>query len=127
MKQIKRLPDAEFEVMRIAWQFEPPVSTTQIMSRLGTDNTWKPPTVLTLLGRLIEKGFLSTEKAGKDRTYTPLISQSEYLRVETGSYLDRLNENSALGIVAALYNGKKLSAKEIAELRNWLKEKGKEQ
>jgi predicted transcriptional regulator len=127
MKPFKRLPDAEFEVMRIAWQLDPPVSTLQIMSKLGTDNTWKPPTVLTLLGRLIEKGFLSTAKAGKERTYTPLISQSEYMRIETGSYIDRLNENSALGIVTALYDGKKLSGQEIADLRNWLNEQGEKQ
>ena len=127
MKSIKRLPDAEFEIMRIVWQNDPPMSTNQIISCLGSDNTWKPQTVLTLLVRLIEKGFLQSEKMGKERTYSPLISHEDYLRAETGSFFDKLHGNSVLSLVNTLYDGKKLSNKEIADLRNWLEERGRAQ
>ena len=122
MKPIKRLPDSEFEIMRIIWQNDPPISTNQIISCLGSDNTWKHQTVLTLLVRLIEKGFLQSEKTGKERTYSPLILREDYLCAETGSFFDKLHGNSVRSLVNSLYDGKKLSAEEIADLRNWLEE-----
>ena len=55
---IKRLPDSEFEVMKVIWSNEPPITTLQIMEKLDSGKDWKPQTVLTMLVRLIEKGFL---------------------------------------------------------------------
>ncbi|MDR1687742.1 MAG: BlaI/MecI/CopY family transcriptional regulator [Clostridiales bacterium] len=123
MEKIKRLPDAEFELMRIVWQNEPPMSTNQIIACLDEGNTWKPQTVLTLLVRLIEKGFLRSEKAGKERIYFPAVTREEYLQAETGSLFDRLHGNSIFSLVNTLYDGKKLSDKEVAELRSWLDER----
>ena len=119
MKSIKRLPDAEFEIMQIVWQNNPPISTNQIISHLDADNTWKPQTVLTLLVRLIEKGFLESEKVGKERTYSPIISRDEYLKVETNSFFDKLHGSSIRSLVSTLYDGKKLTEEEIADLRSW--------
>lgn len=123
MKLIKRLPDAEFEIMRIVWQNTPPISTNQIIASLDVDNTWKHQTVLTLLVRLIEKGFLESEKVGKERIYSPLISREDYLSAETGDFFDRLHGNSIRSLVNTLYDGKKLSDAEIADLRSWLTER----
>lgn len=123
MKTIKRLPDAEFEVMRIVWQNDPPISTNQIIACLDSERTWKPQTVLTLLVRLIEKGFLDSGKAGRERTYSPIVSREEYLQAETGSFFDKLHGSSLYSLVNTLYDGRKLSDKEIADLRSWLDER----
>ena len=123
MKPTKRLPDAEFEIMHIIWQNTPPISTNQIISHLDSSKTWKPQTVLTLLVRLIDKGFLHSEKNGKERTYSPLISQKDYLSIETNSFFDRIHRNSIRSLVNTLYDGKKLTSEEIADLKNWLEER----
>ena len=123
MKSHKRLPDAEFEIMHIVWQNTPPMTTNQIISCLDGSNTWKPQTVLTLLVRLIDKGFLSSEKIGKERTYAPLVSQQEYLNTETSSFFDRFHSNSIRSLVNTLYDGKKLTAEEISDLQKWLEER----
>jgi predicted transcriptional regulator len=99
------------------------MSTKQIMACLDQGNTWKPQTVLTLLARLIEKGFLYSEKVGKERTYAPAVSREDYLRAETESLFDRLHGNSIYSLVNTLYDGKKLTDKEIDDLRNWLEER----
>lgn len=127
MNSIRRLPDAEFEIMRIVWKNEPPMSTNQIISDLDPAKTWKPQTVLTLLVRLIEKGFLESERAGRERTYSPVISREEYMRAETGNLFDRLHGNSICSLVSTLYDGEKLSDKEIADLRRWLDERACEE
>jgi len=124
MPTIKRLPDTEFELMRIIWRHNPPVTTAEIIKELGDNVNWKPQTVLTMLVRLIEKGFLSSERVGKERNYTPLIPEAEYMNVETGEFMFRYRGNSAGSLVKAMYDGRDLTDEELAELKKWLKEKG---
>ena len=124
MADFKRLPDTEFELMRIIWQNEPPVTTAKIIQELGDSVKWKPQTVLTMLVRLIEKGFLSSERVGKERNYTPIIAESEYMSLETGEFMFRYRGNSIGSLVKTMYDGKNLTEEELAELKKWLKEKG---
>ena len=123
MDPVKRLPDAEFELMKTIWQNEPPMSTNQIISCLDSDKTWKSQTVMTMLVRLIEKGFLQSEKKGKNRYFSPLISREEYLSTETGIFFDKLHGSSIRSLVSSLYEGENLSEEEIEDLKDWLDEK----
>ena len=103
MKQsIRRLPDSELELMQIIWQKEPPVSRTEIEENLKKDHTLAATTILTLLTRLCEKGFLKLEKQGRANLYTPLISQREYLASESRSLLDKLYGGSIKNLSNAL-------------------------
>jgi predicted transcriptional regulator len=123
MSKIKKLPDAEFEIMKIIWRSTTPqITTLQIIDALGNDDR-KPQTVLTLLVRLIERGFLSSEKIGKERTYAPIVDEQEYLRTETKTFIEKYHQNSLLGLVKTLYNGQNLSDEEIGELRKLLDER----
>lgn len=123
MKNIKSLPDAEFEIMRVVWANEPPITTAMIMEQLGNERKWKAPTVISLMMRLVERGFLQTEKEGKERTYYPLIRKEEYLALETENFMKQYHENSFLSFVNTLYNGKQLSDKELDDLLKWAKER----
>jgi predicted transcriptional regulator len=120
---MKKLPDAEFEVMKVVWANEPPITTHMIMEQLGNEKKWKAPTVISLLSRLVERGFLRTEKNGKERLYFPLVTKQEYLKFETGNFMKQYHENSFLSLVNALYAGKQLSDRDLEDLMNWLKEK----
>ena len=124
MAVIKRLPDAEFEIMKIIWKNTPPVTTIQIMRSLESDKKWKPQTVLTMLVRLIEKGFLTSEKVGKERNYTPIIGEQDYMRIETGDFMKRYYGNSVGSLVKTLYDGQNLSQEDLRELKEWLEERG---
>jgi predicted transcriptional regulator len=94
-----------------------------IMEQLGNEKKWKAPTVISLLSRLVERGFLRTEKNGKERLYFPLVTKQEYLKFETGNFMKQYHENSFLSLVNALYAGKQLSDRDLEDLMNWLKEK----
>ena len=123
MSKIKRLPDAEFEIMKVIWSSNiPHISTLQIIAALGEDSR-KPQTVLTLLVRLIERGYLSSEKIGKERTYSSIVDEQEYLRTETESFMEKYHQNSLLGLVKTLCKGKILSDEEIEELKKLLDER----
>lgn len=124
MKTIKRLPDAEFELMKIVWRRQPPIYTSQIIGDLGADNQWKPQTVLTLLSRLVERGFLTSEKLGKERTYATLISEDVYLQAETANFMNKHYKNSVTAFVNTLYAGQQLSELDIEDLKKLLAKLG---
>lgn len=123
MDAIRKLPDAEFDVMQVVWASEPPITSAVIMERLGRRKGWKAQTVLTLLTRLVERGFLRTEKHGKERSYFPLIGRTDYLKFETGDFMARFHGNSFASLVAALYDGQGLREGDLDELAQWLKER----
>lgn len=123
MKAIKKLPDSEFEIMKVVWANKPPITTNIIMEQLGKKKEWKAQTILTLMVRLVERGFLRTEKIGKERTYFPLISKEDYLKFETGDFMERFHENSFASLVATLYDGKKIEDSDLDQLAKWLKER----
>lgn len=123
MSSFKKLPDTEFEIMKVVWANDPPITTNIIMEQLGNTRKWKAPTVISLMLRLVEKGFLKTEKNGKERTYFPLIAKEDYLKLETGNFMKLYHENSFLSFVNTLYDGKKLNDSDIEELMKWVKER----
>jgi len=118
-KQIRRLPDSELEIMQVVWQKEPPVSRVEIEETMKGDHTLAATTILTLLTRLCEKGFLQMEKQGRANVYTPLVSQKEYLASECRSLLDKLYGGSIKTFANALCDSG-ISKEELIELRKLL-------
>ena len=120
---IKKLPDAEFEIMKAVWHSEEPVTSPVITDKLRRDlpdKDWKQQTVLTMLVRLEKKGFLRSEKAGKERSYYAAVTESDYLRVEADSFRRRFDKGRLTGLVKALYSGGDVSDEDISELRDWI-------
>ena len=123
METMKKLPDAEFDIMKVVWVNEPPITTNMIMTQLGNQREWKAQTVISLMLRLVERGFLRTEKNGKERTYFPLVEREDYLKFETGNFMKQYHENSFLNLVTTLYDDEALSDADIDELLTWAKER----
>ena len=121
MEKIKKLPDAEFDIMKIVWANEPPITTNTIMQQLGYERKWKAPTTISLMLRLVERGVLRTEKNGKERTYFPLVSKEDYLKFETGNFMKQFHDNSLLNLVTTAYADEALTDEDIDELLNWAK------
>lgn len=125
MSQLKKIPDAEFDIMKVVWANEPPLTTKIIMEQLGNEKEWKAPTVISLMLRLVERGFLKTEKNGKERTYFPLVTKDDYLKFETGNFIKQYHGNSFVSLVNTFYDGKELNEKDIDELMKLVKERRK--
>lgn len=121
MSNIRRLPDAEFEIMKVVWSNPTPITTMQIVDQLG-EKKWKPQTVLTMLVRLVEKGFLTSGKNGRERNYNPVISEANYMQVETGDFMSRYSGNSVGSLIKTMYDGKSITDTDLADLKSWLKE-----
>lgn len=118
-----RLPDAELEVMQALWDVAHyPAHTRDIAARLNRD--WKAPTLIKLLSRLEERGFVRGEKQGRANLYTPLVAREAYLRTESRSFLQRLHHGSLSSLVAALYPDTALTQEDIQALERILGKEG---
>ena len=67
---MKRLPDAELEVMKVLWELGPDTSRSEVEGGLAAFG-WAANTVNTYLSRLADKGFVSVRREGKTNLYTP--------------------------------------------------------
>ena len=72
-KTIRRLPDAELEVMQAVWACEAPAARADIDAKLKDTHPMALTTLLTVLTRLADKGFLRIEKQGRSARYIPLV------------------------------------------------------
>ncbi len=123
MTAIRRLPDAEQEVMQAIWSCEAPVARTDIEKRLFGIHPMALTTLLTLLTRLNEKGFITIEKQGRRSYYTPTVSQEEYLAAQSRSFFEKLCCGNLSTFATALCDSG-LSKEDIAELRKLLERDG---
>lgn len=121
--ELKRLPDAEMDIMNFIWESGEAVSSLQIQEGLRGIREWSLATILNLLARLTEKGFVTTEKVGKYKMYSAVVSQDDYLRQESKTIIDRVFGGSVSKLVSALYSGKNLSQEDIADLKAFIDEK----
>ncbi len=120
---MKKLPEAEFAVMNAIWASEPPVTTAQLMRLVGKEKGWKLPALISLLNRLIERGFVSTEKTQKERNYFPLVRKEEYLRFETEDFLQQYHGGSLTSLMASLVNTSELTEEQLKELVRWAQQR----
>ena len=114
--RIRRLPDSEQEVMQAIWACKSPVARTDIEKILFENHPMALTTLLTLLTRLSEKGFITIEKSGRRSYYTPCVSKEEYLASQGKNFFEKLCGRNVSAFAAALCDSG-LSKEELAELR----------
>ncbi len=122
-----KLGDGELEVMQAIWDAGKPVTAGSIIGRVQETRTWGLSTLMTVLSRLIEKGYLVCDKTTRNNIYTPIIMEDEYKKKVSRSFFAKLHKNSLSSFVSCLYDGEKLSEEDIAELRRFIDSAGKEE
>lgn len=115
-ERIRRLPDSEQEVMQAIWACKSPVARNDIEKILFENHPMALTTLLTLLTRLSEKGFITIEKSGRRSYYTPCVSREEYLASQGKNFFEKLCGRNVSAFAAALCDSG-LSKEELAELR----------
>ncbi len=123
MKESLRLPDTELEIMKAIWETGETLSTSEIKSRLERNRPWNVSALQTLLNRLIDRGFLDSYKEGKNRFYTALVGEREYLAAENKSFLEKVNDCSVTKLVASLYDSHSISDADLDELAAFIRSK----
>ena len=123
MNNIKRLPDSEFEIMNIIWDLKDPADREEIEEKLYKKHKIALTTLLTLLSRLSEKGFIQIEKHGRRSRYHAVVSRKDYLSSQSTSFFRQLC-GSDVNVFATALCSSELTKEELAELKKLLEENG---
>ncbi|MBE6899171.1 MAG: BlaI/MecI/CopY family transcriptional regulator [Ruminococcaceae bacterium] len=126
MAKSTRLGDGELEVMQAIWEAKEPVSAGSILEKVKKKRTWGLSTLMTVLGRLIEKGYLSVDKTSGNNIYSPVISEKDYKNKEGCSFLEKVYGNSLSAFVTSLYDGGNIKNEELEELQKFIESAKKE-
>lgn len=122
MKEIPRIAETEWKVMKIIWAYAP-VTANDVIEKLSGDVTWKPKTIKTLLNRLLNKNIISYEKEGRIYKYYPLFTEEQCVKVESKSFLDRVYNGGFKQMILNFIENEELSREDIDELKQILDSK----
>ena len=117
---MKKLSDSEFEIMKVLWSQDLPMTSNEVLDRIKDKYDWKLAGLMTVLARMVDKGYVYCDRTTRTNYYSAVVSQDQYMFQESESFLEKLYDRSATKLIAHLYKGKKLSQKEITELRDYL-------
>ena len=115
------ISDAEAMVMEVLWGASPR-SAEEVIAALADSTGWAEPTIKTLLNRLLNKGAISAEKDGRRYLYSPVLRREAWVQQQSEGLLARLFGGRVAPLVAHFSAHRKLSKKDVAELRKLLEE-----
>ena len=119
-KIMKKLGEAELEIMQVIWKAEAPVTSGFVLKELQERRKWQLSTLMTSLSRLADKGFIRCDRTTGTNLYSAIISENNFKAKESKSFLEKLYNNSLQNMVATLYSNKALKDSDIDELRKFL-------
>ena len=110
------LTDAELRVMRVLWERKR-ATVGEVVERLAGRDKPAYNTVLTTLGILERKGYVTHEKDGRAFAYLPVVDQSEARRSALSQLLNRFFDDSPRLLVLDLLGHERTNADELHRVR----------
>ena len=117
-----RIPEAELDVLAVLWR-KGALTTAEVRHELKDRRTLSHASVLTLIGRLQERGLVSVddEKRGKAFVFRAVRSRTVRSRL-IHDFVERVFAGSRLDLVCALLDSKVPSDDELDQLQETLDE-----
>lgn len=110
-----RLGAVESQFADIIWENEP-VQSGELVKLCEVALGWKKSTTYTMLKRLCERGIFQNEKG----LVTSLMSRTEFEAAQSERFVADTFQGSLPAFLAAFTSRKKLSKKEIDEIRKMI-------
>ena len=95
-----------------------PLTSGQLVKLCQKELEWKKSTTYTVLKKLCERGIFQTESS----TVTAKISREEFYSIQSEKFVEETFEGSLPAFLAAFTSRKKLTQKEVNELRRLVDE-----
>lgn len=107
--------ESEYRFCLILWEHEP-VKSTELVRLCEEQLGWKKATTYTVIKRLAGRGVLKSDKA----VVSSLVSKSEIQASEIDELVEKTFEGSMPAFIAAFTKSRKLSDREIREIREMI-------
>ncbi|MCC0645190.1 BlaI/MecI/CopY family transcriptional regulator [Clostridioides sp. ZZV14-6154] len=118
---IKKLPQSELKIMKFIWKVDSKITSKDIILAMEQKYQWKQTTTLTILSRLVVKGFLNSKKVNKYTQYEILIDEKYYLNVETREFFRNIHDSSIKSLLLSLHADDNISEEDILFIEAWLR------
>jgi len=115
------ISEAESVVMDVLWR-KHPLTAEEVVAALSDTTDWQEPTIKTLLNRLLKKRAIAAQRDGRRYLYRPLLVRADYVQAQSESLLDRLFDGRVAPLVAHFSQRRRLSRKDVAELKRLIEE-----
>ncbi len=120
-----RLGRMELQIMNVVWE-RGEATVHDVKDALSRGKKPAYSTVLTMMRKLEAKGYLEHEVDERTYVYRPTITRRSVRHSMLGDLLDRLFEGSPQLLVSSLIEQKRVSDKELREIRKLIRERSKE-
>ncbi len=112
--------ESEYRFCLILWEYEP-ISSRELSELCKEKLGWSKTTTYTVIKRLSDRGVLKNENT----VVTSLVSKDEAQVSEIDELMEKKFEGSIPAFIAAFARSRKLSDKDIEEIRAIIEQGGK--
>ena len=116
-----QLTNAEEQVMKLLWKLDK--AFIRDLLNEFPDPKPAPTTVITLLKRMINKGFVSYKQYGNSREYYSLVKKADYFSNHINGIIKDFFNNSTSQFASFFTNETDMNPKELKELRDLVDKK----
>ena len=110
------LTNAEEQIMKLLWKLEK-AFIRDLLNEFPEPKP-APTTVITLLKRMIDKGFVSYRQCGNSREYFPLVTKTDYFSNHFNGLIKDFFNDSKAQFASFFANETEMSQEELKELRD---------
>jgi BlaI family penicillinase repressor len=116
-----RLGRVQFKIMQVLWERRR-ATAKQITEALNKEQPIAHSTVQTLLRGLLAKRAVAHDVEGRTFVFRPVLREQQIARSVTRELLDRIFGGSVSSLVCYLLKNEKVSAEELKEICQFIKE-----
>lgn len=116
-KPSSTITEAELSILKALWDGGP-ATVRDLLDRLGNDQAYT--TVQTLVGRLVDKGHVRTDRKDLAHVFTAVSSREELARRQVHDVASSLLDGAVAPLLLRLVEGTKFTADELARFRELL-------
>jgi predicted transcriptional regulator len=116
-----RPTDAELEILNVLYS-RGPSTVREVHEELNKTRPLVYTTVLKMMQIMADKGLLRRDETARAHLYEASLTQDQIQRSLVADLMQRAFEGSASKLVMQALSGKKASAKELAEIKQLLKD-----
>ncbi len=125
-KNFTKLPESELQIMQLIWDLDKQgmkdIHAGALLAAYPDEiGHLALTTVLTLITRLQNKGFIHLEKHGRTNCAIVLADETEYKRKAAADFVATVYKNNTQGLICALLDDGILSKEDISELLREIK------
>ena len=116
-----RPTDAELEILTVLWS-RGPATVRDVHETIASRRPTQYTTVLKQMQVMVEKGLLERSERFRSHVYEAKVAKEQTQRQLTRNLLERAYAGSAKDLVLGALSSKKVSAKELKQIRKLLDE-----